>query len=615
MNLLMRLRHYYQNVFLESFSFFSNKEKSKLIKLSLAQIALSILDLLGIFLVGVIAAYALNNLQFRTIDSLLFTFINFLGFDPNSNSNKILFLSIFALFFFTIRTIMSLHIISIILNYLHDKGTKISIDLLRKLLNRPLKFHAQSSSQEKLYSITWGVGNVISQVIAPTILLFSDLALITIIFISLLFVDVFVALLSFCLFLILFLFLYANMHNQSLKIGSTLAKSSINFNEKILESLDSYRDITVLNKQEMFIEKAQLYRESYAKVSAKQSMLPLISKYAIELGVIIGSLLLIAIQLLREDSSPSFYVLAVFLTSGVRIAPALLRVQQSLVQIRIGLSSSQTTLNLAKFLNDDFDSQIGSNEKYDFVRLEDFNPQISIDGLGFKYPSNREWALQDISLKIEPGEVIGIAGMSGAGKSTFIDLLLGILEPSEGKVSISNHSPRECFKIWPGKIAYVPQKINLFSGTLIQNIKFNFEENDNDVERVKSIIKLVKLDEFVESLPNKLNTHIGERGMELSGGQIQRIGIARALFSGPKILVFDEANSSLDGVTEFELTNNISSITADCTQIIISHRLSSIKHADKIIYLEKGKIVASGTFTEIRNKVSEFDSQAINLGL
>jgi ATP-binding cassette subfamily C protein len=196
-----------------------------------------------------------------------------------------------------------------------------------------------------------------------------------------------------------------------------------------------------------------------------------------------------------------------------------------------------------------------------------------------------------------------------------IDLLLGVIEPSSGKVTISGVEPREAFKIWPGSVGYVPQQIVIASGSVAENVALGFKKLEINFLKVKECLLLAGLEEFASEDLNGLSLEVGEAGYRLSGGQRQRIGIARALYTSPRLLVLDEATSSLDSLTEFDITNSLSRIKQKMSMITIAHRLSTVKMADEVIFMKKGHVLASGSFDEVRAKVKTFDKQANLLGL
>ena len=220
-----------------------------------------------------------------------------------------------------------------------------------------------------------------------------------------------------------------------------------------------------------------------------------------------------------------------------------------------------------------------------------------------------------MSLQVAPGEIIAIVGSSGAGKTTLVDSILGVLTPENGSVRISGKHPLEAVRQWPGAVSYVPQDVLIVNGTFRQNIALGFPEGLATDERISTAIKIAQLSDLIQSLPNGVDTFVGERGAKLSGGQRQRLGIARAMFTAPKLLVLDEATSALDGQTEALISDSILKLSGEVTVLVIAHRLSTIKSIDKIAYMDAGRMICLGNFETVRGQVPEFDNQATLMGL
>jgi ABC-type multidrug transport system fused ATPase/permease subunit len=306
-------------------------------------------------------------------------------------------------------------------------------------------------------------------------------------------------------------------------------------------------------------------------------------------------------------------VLSVFLVSSARIAPAILRIQQSMIQMKGSLGVAAPALKLIDQLQN-VEYPILNNNKFslDHIKLKS---DVVLKNINFKYKENSKFSIFNANLLIESGTVNAIVGRSGAGKTTLVDIMLGVITPTEGEILISGKTPLEVIDKSPGYLAYVPQDVYIINGTLRENICLGYDDKEIPSELIYDVLKKAQLLDFIESLPHELDTYIGDNGSNLSGGQRQRLGIARALITEPRILVMDESTSSLDGETESNLTNAIIALRGQTTLILIAHRLSTVRNADKIIYIEDGKIIASGSFNEVREKVPDFDKQSKLMGL
>jgi ABC-type multidrug transport system fused ATPase/permease subunit len=332
-----------------------------------------------------------------------------------------------------------------------------------------------------------------------------------------------------------------------------------------------------------------------------------------ESSMVLGALLLAAIQFLLTDANRAFATLTIFLAAGTRIAPAVMRIQQGLIQLRSSIGTSRPTLELSQKLN----SVSGADSVSDEIFTEhgDFRAELVLKQVHYSYPHSAEPALKNVNLKISDGSSVAIVGPSGAGKTTLVDVFLGVLEIETGEVKISDLRPVDAIKKWPGAIAYVPQDTVLVNATIRENIAIGFPADAASDQICWEALELAQLSEYVRALPKGLDYMVHESGSNLSGGQRQRLGIARALLTKPRILVLDEATSSLDARTELEISSAIQSLKGLVTVITIAHRLSTVQHADRVVYLDRGEVKAEGSFEEVRLRVPNFDEQAKLMGL
>jgi ABC-type multidrug transport system fused ATPase/permease subunit len=426
-------------------------------------------------------------------------------------------------------------------------------------------------------------------------------------------VDPFTSIGTFGIFFVIGLLLYKFMHVRASNLGAQSSELSIKSNEKIVEVFGSYRESVVRNRRDYYSREIGKLRYQLADTSAELGFLPYISKYVIESSVILGALLIAAAQFISQDAVHAVATMAVFLAAGTRIAPAVLRIQQGSIQIRSGLGAAIPTLDLINMLgNAPMIENI--NDELD-VEHAGFIASISLSDVTLTYPNSKSPAISQVNLKIKPGSSVAIVGTSGAGKTTMVDVLLGVLSPDSGEVLISNSHPLNAVTQWPGAISYVPQDVVIVSGTIRENVSLGYplEVATNDL--VLAALRIAHLEEFAASLPNGIDTKVGERGSSMSGGQRQRLGIARAMFTQPRLLILDEATSALDGETEANVSTSISDLKGSTTVVMIAHRLSTVRSADLVVYMSSGKVIATGSFDEVRNIVPDFDRQAKLMGL
>jgi ABC-type multidrug transport system fused ATPase/permease subunit len=255
-------------------------------------------------------------------------------------------------------------------------------------------------------------------------------------------------------------------------------------------------------------------------------------------------------------------------------------------------------------------------EKVELLRnTSRFSGNAEIVNLSFKYAGSDHNVLTDISLRIQEGEILAIAGPSGAGKSTLVDLLLGLYEPNEGSITLSGIEPKYAIKAWPGSVSYVPQSVTLINGSIAENVALGYSPDELNKAKVLQCLQTAQLDEYISTLPNGIDTIVGEAASRMSGGQLQRLGIARAIYTDPKLLVLDEATSALDGKTESEVSEAIIALKGKITVVLIAHRLSTVLKADRLAYLESGRLLSVGTFEHVKSQIPEFAHQASLSGL
>jgi len=597
-----------------SLNILPSSDKAKIVFVVLIQIGLGLLDLAGVAILGVLGALAVNGVASRGPGDRVSYVLEFLGLNNQSLQSQVAALGIIVATLLIGKTIISIVFTKRILVFLSRRGALISSDLLKRLLAQPLQNLQENSMQQNLYAVTAGVSTITVGVLGTSVSLIADFSLLIILIAGLFIVDTLMALSTLMLFSLIGLTLYKLMNSRAHTLGISQANLNIVSNQKITEILGSYREAFVKHRRDYYANEIGAQRLKLADIGAEIAFMPNVSKYVIELTVVIGSLAVSAIQFATQDAPHAVAVLSVFLAASSRIAPAVLRVQQGAITIRTSLGAAEPSLKLFENLKR---AEIFSDfelSKID-VAHEGFISVVTASGISLTYKNSKSPAVKDIDFTIAEGESVAIVGASGAGKTTLIDLLLGILEPDSGGIEISGLAPIDAIRTWPGSVAYVPQDILIIDGTIRQNVTMGYPPKLIDDELVWSALAMASLEDYVRKLPNGLDTSVGDRGVNLSGGERQRLGIARAMFTRPKLLVFDEATSALDGQTEAEVSSSIQSLHGRVTVILIAHRLSSVQKADRVFYMSEGKIIAEGNFAYVRSQVPNFDEQARLMGL
>lgn len=599
------------NVYFRTFHFLSEKNKRKFTLAMFIGVFVSLLDLLGVILFGILGAVAINGIDSKPPGLRASKALDLLGLSNLDLNSLALVLGILVSLILSIRTIISIRLTKGVLIFLNHQAASISGRLLNRYLLGGLEKSRHQNSQEVVYSITQGVNNLMSLVLGTTVSVVSDIAISLVLICGILIVSLMTGFFTIFMFGGIAFFLYKYLNDRSQVLSWKESELSIKSNLVITQILFMFREIYVSDKSKFFSEKIENLRHKFADITSEKQFLPNISKYVLESAILIGTLLLTGLQFALNDASRAIATLSIFMISGARIGPSVLRIQQGVVTIKAAMASSKLTFELLDLYEKD---DYWQNEELD-NREPDFKPQIVLKNVYFNFNEHDREILKNVSFKINEGSSVAIVGPSGSGKSTLIDVILGLLQPTQGEVSISGLPPVHCVRTFVGSIAYVPQEAKIFEGTIRENIAFGRNSEEIDDKLVRKCISIACLERDIENLENGIYNMIYENGNNLSGGQKQRIGIARALYSSPRLLVIDEGTSSLDGITEHEVMTRLKREFTSTTQIIVAHRLSTILEVDKVIYLEEGKIIAEGSFDEVKLKVPNFEKQANLMGL
>lgn len=588
-------------------------DRLKVVFVIFLQIGLGFLDLVGIAIIGVIGALAVSGVASREPGNRVYSILSALSLEDQSVQTQATVLGFSAAILLVAKTLISMYFTRKVIFFLSRRGAVISASLLSKLLTQPLQNLQKKSMQENLYAITTGVSTITVGILATLVALIADTSLLLVMVAGLFVVDPTMAFSTLIVFSLIGLTLYKIMNSRAQELGLQRAKLSIGHNQRILEILGTYREAVVKNRRSYYSRQIGEERLKMADNSAEIAFMPSISKYVLELTVVIGSLAISAIQFRTQDAVHAIAILAVFLAASTRIGPAVLRVQQGAINIKTSLGSALPTLELIDTLRDAEESKDSRDE----VEIEHigFSPTISATNLSMTYLNKKIPAVSNATFEVGEGQFVAVVGTSGAGKTTLIDLILGVLTPDSGKVKISGFDPLVAAAQWPGAISYVPQDVLISQASIRDNITMGYPRSGYSDALIWDALRVAQLENFIRGLPDGLDSQVGDRGVKISGGQRQRLGIARAMFTKPKLLVLDEATSSLDGQTEADVSEAVRAMHGKVTVVVIAHRLSTIRNADLVIYIDKGVIKAMGTFKSVRRKVPNFDEQARMMGL
>jgi len=381
------------------------------------------------------------------------------------------------------------------------------------------------------------------------------------------------------------------------RAGRRNAEGTVEANAAIGDLSEVLREASILLKKQFFFARIHDARMKTASSFASQHVLSGMPRYIVETALIIAIALFVLVQSISGDLVAAAGTLGVFLSGGLRLTASLLPMQNALLTIKQAIPQAKHALVLLEGANRTI---LDTEPNTDSSQNDSEAAGVTFKDVSFTYPQSENRTLQNISFAIKPGQQAALIGPSGAGKSTIADIVLGLLEPTEGKVSIGVEDPNAIVRNSSGRLAYVPQKPGMISGTIRQNIALGVAAEDIDSDRLQKTIKDSHLAEVISSLPEGLDTDLGKRRDELSGGQLQRIGLARALYTQPGLLVMDEATSALDADSENEINKALDEMRGKVTVILIAHRLNTVQRSDVVFLIQNGKISAKGTFQELQ---------------
>lgn len=598
----------------------SARDRRKLLLVTGVQTTTSFLDLAGVLLLGLVGALAVTTVQGLPPPPVVNDLVNAVGLDSFTSNELLTLLAALAAGLLLTKSILSSYLIRRVFLFLASKQALVSARLTKALLSRPLTFVQQRSSQQTSYALVQGAGSATLILLGQGVVLVSESSLLVILGVSLLILDPLIALTSIIFFALVAVALQLSLGQWALRAGQGVAESDIATLDSIQEAINSYRQITVSDRRKLYIDRIQRLRWLSAKHGADLQFISTFPKYVFEVALVVGGFALAGVLFSTQSAVTAVGTLALFLAAATRVMPSLLRLQGASLIMRNAAGMAATTIELAEALDYPQDLvEPAADSMFLRARIHDgnpdFTPDIRLSDVTFTYPDAAQPAILDVSLEVPAGSSVALVGASGAGKSTLADVILGVLSPERGQVELGSLTPAEAVSRWPGGIAYVPQEVSLANATIRSNVAFGLPDAAVDDDMVWEALMRAHLVGPLLQDREALDTMIGERGVMLSGGQRQRLGIARALYTRPRLLVLDEATSALDGETEKAISRTIAELEGLVTTVIIAHRLSTIRNVDQVVYLERGRVLARGTFSDVRALAPAFDHQVELMGL
>ena len=473
--------------------------------------------------------------------------------------------------------------------FIFENQRKLAIKLLDCYMHQKYQFHVSKNVAELQRNVTTDV-NGFYTVVLQVLQFLAEVSVCTVLVIYLAINDLVTTIVVAALVIIFLLFFFGFFKKVLVKKGEKNREYNVIVSKWILQAFSGIKEIKVTNAEHFFVDN---YNKSYKKcatIQRQQSMLTFLPRPIMETVCICGLLLAAIVKLLTDGSDVTSFItsLTVFAVAAFRMLPSFNRITGYMGGIMFNKPSIDAVYKDLKEIEVLMKEQEVEEKSTVDIKMQD---KIAVNHVSFKYPENERLILDDASLTILKNTSVAFIGASGAGKTTLVDLILGLFEPIQGSITVDSIDIKDHMKSWHGCIGYIPQNIYLMDDTIKANITFGIDEKCIDEAAMKKAVKEAQLEELIDSLPEGLDTVIGDRGVKLSGGQRQRIGIARALYRNPKVLVLDEATSALDNETEKEVMEAIDGLHGTRTLIVIAHRLSTIKNCDEIYEVGNGKII------------------------
>ena len=486
----------------------------------------------------------------------------------------------------------------------HQLGTR----LLKVYLRKPYEYFINNNTSKLLTNLIVESSRATTGVLLPLGELISQVLIVVLISIMLIIVNPQVSIISIFVLSTFLGITYLLLRPALNRLGEEQISANQFRFRSLKELLNGIKTIKSNDIEDHFYKRFEQVSERHSLIQPKVGLVAALPKHFMDVAVF-GGVILVLLYIITSDNNLksvlpllSFYVLAAY-----KLLPAIQKIFTSLVKIT-------HTIPSVKLLEDDLISYNHLDENQDKPKKAIFKDSITLDNISFAYKESKHNTIDKITARIPKGQNIAFVGSTGSGKTTFIDILVGLLNPSDGSIHIDNLRRSDANLVsWKNAIAYVPQEIFLIDDTITNNIALGIPASDIDLDRIKAVCGVAHIQDFIENeLAKQYDTVVGERGVRLSGGQKQRLGLARALYRNPEVLILDEATSSLDNITESSVIDALNEWTRDITLIVIAHRISTVRQSDMIYLLDKGKIIDTGTYEDLIQKNNIF-SEMVDL--
>ncbi len=593
--------------FSKIFALFSKREKRHIYWLFCGIVIMGMTEITGIISIAPFMGIVSNPGIIHT-NKYLSQIYNALGF---SNSNQFLFFTgVVVLAVLAFGNGFSSFITWLLLRFTFLQGHSLSVRLLNKYLSQPYVFFLNRNTADLSKNILMEVHRVIGGVLMPGMQVLTKVVVAFSILGLLIVVDPLLAVTVAVVLGGAYAAVFGLVRMKLARIGKTSAEARTQCFKVASEALGGVKDLKLFGRESVFLQRYFTTSRQFAGYEATSQIFSQLPRYALE-TIAFGGILLIVLYLIgvKQNAETALPLISLYAFAGYRLMPALQRIFIGMTTIRYNLPALDILHN--DLIPQDSDSDMVSDHAETIAPLK-FKDRIELRDIVYSYPNTSIPAVNKLNLEVKAKTTVGLVGVTGSGKTTTVDIMLGLLSPGSGQLIVDGTEITPAnVRSWQNNLGYVPQSIYLTDDTIIRNIAFGVKDNEIDNKAVERAARIATLHDFImRDLPDGYDTLVGERGVRLSGGQHQRIGIARALYHDPKVLIFDEATSALDGITENAIMEAIQKISRKKTIIMIAHRLTTVQECDVIYMLEKGEVTAKGTYSELIESSSQFRKMA-----
>ena len=563
-----------------------------------ARALLSLLDLAGILAIGFVVT---STALFLTQGSSPNRILDFAGFQiPAVTAQTLPPVALIVLLTFLAKAFLSIVITRRVAYFAAKIEALATKEIAERVFSGDLSQARLRSREEMAYAIQFGSPGAFNQLLNFASTVIAESSLFLLICIGFLLVDPWATLATVVYFSLIAAVIQYFVGTLMVRAGEKSTTATIAANGAVGDLIAVFRELSVLGLRHRYIDRIYQSRISAAESSAAQAYLTGMPRYIVEASLIVGVTAFILVQALTGDIVSSAATIGVFLSGGFRLTAAMLPLQSALLGIKASLPAAHTAHEILEDKRTRVHDSTNVSVSDQLLTRQHFSKpiQVNFENVSFAYPDSGQVAIKNVSLEIKSGQQVAFIGPSGAGKSTIADLICAVLVPSEGRVSttsgrdISNST--EAFSV-----SYVPQKPGLVSGSVAQNVALGLEPNEIDETSVLESLERAHMTQVIKDLPAGIHSELGKYQDGLSGGQIQRLGLARALYTRPGLLVMDEATSALDAESESEIAKALDQMRGKVTVVLIAHRLNTVQHADKVFLIDDGQLVDQGTFQEL----------------